>query len=72
MSLFKKESPFTILAGDSRIKDPDEVLEWCKNTSGFIGVTATDVSDVSMNEDIIYAYMFDTEEVANWFKLRWL
>lgn len=72
MTIFKKDSPFTVLAGDSKIKDPVAVLEWCRNTSGFIGVTETDVSDVSYSEDIIYTYMFDTEEIANWFKLRWL
>ena len=72
MSIFKNESPFTILAGDSKIIDEDSVLEWCRNSEGFVGVTKTDVSDVSYSDDYIYAYMFETEEAANWFRLRWL
>lgn len=72
MTIFKKEGPYTVLVGDSKIIDPKTVLEWCRETEGFNGVIETDVSDVSYSEDIIYAYMFDTEEAANWFRLRWL
>jgi len=72
VSIFKDESPFTILAGDSKIIDEDEVLEWCQNSEGFVGVTKTDVSDVSYTDDYIHAYMFETEQAASWFRLRWL
>lgn len=60
----------TVLIGDP--KDPKEIEEWCRNQPDFISVTATDVSDVSMTFDIVYAYCFANEEATNWFKLRWL
>lgn len=72
MTIFKDESPYTILVGDSKIIDEDEVLLWCQNSEGFVGVTKTDVSDVSYSDDYIYAYMFATKEAASWFRLRWL
>jgi hypothetical protein len=72
MSIFKDESPYSVLVGDSKIIDENEVLDWCRNTEGFQGVITTDVSDVSATDDIIYTYLFDTQEAATWFKLRWL
>lgn len=72
MTIFKDESPYTVLVGDSKILDDDAVLEWCTKSQGFVGVTKTDVSDVSYTDDYIYAYMFETKEAANWFTLRWL
>lgn len=72
MSLFLDENPYTVLVGDSKIADEDVVLEWCQRSEGFVGVTKTDVSDVSYTDDYIYAYMFETKEAANWFRLRWL
>lgn len=72
MSLFLDESPYTVLVGDSKITDEDTVLEWCQHSEGFVGVTKTDVSDVSLTDDYIYAYLFETKEAANWFRLRWL
>ena len=72
MTIFKNDSPFSVLVGDTKIKDPTEVFNWCRSIDGFVGIIETDVSDLSASDDIIYTYMFDTEEVANWFKLRWL
>jgi len=62
--------PCTILVSDP--KNPQEIEEWCRNNPDFECVVATDVSDVSLNADMIYAYSFANEESANWFKLRWL
>lgn len=67
MSLF---GPCTILVADP--KNPKEIEEWCRGQPHFESVTATDVSDVSLNADMLYAYTFENEESANWFKLRWL
>lgn len=63
-------TPFTVLISDPA--HPDKIEEWCRKQEHFEGVIATDVSDVSMNADVIYSYMFTTEEAANWFILRWL
>ena len=60
----------TVLISDPT--NPEEIEQWCRNQPHFESVTATDVSDVSLNADYIYAYTFETEEAANWFKLRWL
>lgn len=72
MTIFKNEKPYSVLVGDSTIKDPKSVLDWCRKVNEFQGVIETDVSDVSYSEDTIYTYMFETEEAANWFRLRWL
>jgi hypothetical protein len=67
MSIF---GPCTVLIGDPA--NPDKIEEWCREQEHFEGVVATDVSDVSMNYDVVYTYMFSNEEAANWFRLRWL
>jgi len=72
MSIFRNQSPYTVLVGDSKISDTDATMEWCMSTEGFIGMVSTEVSDVSYTDDYIYSYMFETEEAANWFRLRWL
>ncbi len=60
----------TVLISDP--VNPEELEEWCRNNPNFVSVVATDVSDVSYNADVIYAYTFTNEEATNWFKLRWL
>ena len=70
MSIFKDSSPYTALISDPT--NPEEIEEWARTLSGFIGVTATDVSDVSRNTDMIYTYLFETQESVSWFKLRWM
>lgn len=67
MSIF---GPCTVLIVDP--ENPDKIEEWCRSQEGFEGVVATDVSDVSVNADMVYSYIFTNEEVANWFRLRWL
>lgn len=67
MSIF---GPCTVLIADP--ENPDKIEEWCRNQEGFEGVVETDVSDVSLNADVVYSYIFTNEEVANWFRLRWL
>ena len=67
MSVF---GPLSVLISDP--ENPHEIEDWCRSSTGFVGVITTDVSDVSPSADIIYSYMFDTEEAVNWFKLRWL
>jgi hypothetical protein len=67
MSLF---GPCTVLISDP--ENPKEIEEWCRNNASFLSVVATDVSDVSYDADVIYAYTFENEEATNWFKLRWL
>ena len=62
--------PCTVLLSDP--ENPEEIEDWCRNNSSFVSVVATDVSDVSLNADVIYAYTFENEEATNWFKLRWL
>lgn len=67
MSIF---GPCTVLIPDP--KNPKEIEEWCRRQPDFMSVTATDVSDVSLHADTVYAYCFASEEATNWFKLRWL
>jgi hypothetical protein len=67
-----KRDPYTVNIGDSKPIDHDQVLLWCQDNDEFVGVIKTDVSDVSYIDDYVYSYMFETEEAANWFKLRWL
>lgn len=67
MSIF---TSLTVLIADP--ENPETIEEWCRATSGFESIVATDVSDVSLNADMIYAYTFSSEETANWFRLRWL
>ena len=67
MSIFGSH---TVLIADP--ENPDKIEEWCRSQEGFEGVVATDISDVSLNADVVYTYMFTSEEAANWFRLRWL
>jgi len=62
--------PCTVLIPDP--ENPQEIEQWCIQQDTFLSVVTTDISDVSLNADYIYAYTFETEEAANWFKLRWL
>lgn len=67
MSIFGR---CTVLISDPN--DPEKIEEWCRDQIGFKGVIATDVSDVSLDADVVYSYIFNDEEAANWFRLRWL
>ena len=71
MSIFKNESPYTILVGDSKIIDEDDVLEWCQNTDGFVGVTKTDVSDVSYTDETHLIFGSETSGLPQKFHDRW-
>ena len=70
MSMFRDSSPYTALISDPI--NPEEIEEWARNLPDFIGLTVTDVSDVSSRDDMMYAYSFETQESVSWFKLRWL
>lgn len=70
MSILKDSIPYTVLLSDPT--NPEEIEEWARNLPDFIGLTMTDVSDVSPSDDMIYAYSFETQESASWFKLRWM
>lgn len=67
MSIF---GPTTVIIPDP--ENPKEIEDWCREQTDFVGVVETDVSDVSLGVDVLYSYMFKTEEASNWFKLRWL
>jgi hypothetical protein len=60
----------TVLIPDP--ENPQEVETWCIQQKDFLGVVETDVYSDTLNADVLYVYMFRTEEAANWFKLRWL
>ena len=70
MSILKDSIPYTVLLSDPT--NPEEIEEWARNLPDFIGLTMTDVSDVSQSVDMIYAYSFETQESVSWFKLRWM
>lgn len=46
---------------------------WAKEfCNGYLGYHVQDVSDVSYQWDEIANYMFENDQGANWFKLKWL
>lgn len=69
MSILKDSIPYTVLLSDPT--NPEEIEEWARNLPDFIGLTMTDVSDISPSDDMIYTYYFETQESVSWFKLRW-
>ena len=69
MSILKDSIPYTVLLSDPT--NPEEIEEWARNLPDFIGLSMTDVSDLSSSDDMIYAYSFETQESVSWFKLRW-
>lgn len=71
MTIFKRSAPYTVLIGDASIDDFNSIREWCDAIPDFIDIVATDVSDISFTDDLIYAFTFNTEESATWFRLRW-
>lgn len=71
MTIFKRSAPYTVLIGDDSIDDLCTIREWCDAIPDFLDIVATDVSDISYTDDIIFAFTFNTEEAAAWFKLRW-
>ena len=70
MSTVRYSSPYTVLLSDPT--NPEEIEEWARNLPDFISLTVTDVSDVSSRDDMMYAYLFETQESVSWFKLRWM
>ena len=63
-----------VLIADDKLKSkPFEIKQWAReHCSSFVWMDETDVSDVSLQWDYIYAFYFGTQEDANWFSLRWL
>lgn len=52
---------------------PHKLRQWChENTKSFVWMDEVDTSDVSILYDAVYAFYFEKQEDANWFKLRWL
>jgi hypothetical protein len=70
VSTVRYSSPYTVLLSDPT--NPEEIEEWARNLPDFISLTVTDVSDVSSRDDMMYAYLFETQESVSWFKLRWM
>jgi hypothetical protein len=62
--------PTTVIIPDP--ENPQEIEKWCIQQNDFLGIVETDVYSDTLNADVLYTYMFKTEEAANWFKLRWL
>jgi hypothetical protein len=63
-----------VLIVDDKLKArPVDIKRWCfENCKSFVYMDETDVSDVSLQWDYIYAFYFGEQEDANWFSLRWL
>ena len=63
-----------VLVADDKLKArPHELKRWClENCRTFVFMDETDVSDVSLQWDYVYAFYFGDQEDANWFGLRWL
>ena len=68
------EKCIQVLITDTKLRGrPYDIKVWAReNCKTFVWMEETDVSDVSLQWDYIYAFYFGTQEDANWFTLRWL
>lgn len=69
----------SVILNDSGLKYEEteayyqEVDKWAQqNCASYLGYHVQDVSDVSLQWDMLANYEFRDEIDANWFKLRWL
>jgi hypothetical protein len=69
MPIFNDSSPYTVMLSDPA--EPEQIEEWARTVEDFVGLTVTDVSDISNTTDTIYTYLFETKESEIWFRLRW-
>ena len=69
IEVFLSDKNMTYEAGKQRFIDADQ---WANNIcSTYRGYHIQDVSDFSYDRDQVALYLFESEEDAAWFKLRW-